>query len=217
MAYRISTIVVLFVWLCSSSLNGASFQFRLDSSELAGHAAGSYSFLLSLTDGSGFGDANSTIVLTNISLGGGSITGSPFIFGGASGSLMTTISATDSASLSLFIQDFAPGNFISFLFDVSSLQGTLGLPDRLSFSILDSAGIPLPTLAPFGDYFLGIDLSSAGPVITVYGSDMSRPPSAGSPIFIPAPSVTPIPEPSSTYVVASVLATILVSSRRTAK
>jgi hypothetical protein len=203
--------------LISAVANAETFQFALDSSELVGHPIGSYSFLLSLTDGSGFGDANSTIVLSNISLGGGSITGDPFIFGGASGSLMTTISVTDSASLSLFIQDFAPGNVISFLFEVSSLQGTLSLPDRLSFSILDNAGVPLPTLAPFGDYFLGIDLSSVGPVITVYGSDASRLPSEGGPIFIPAPTVTPIPEPSSTYVVACVLATILVSTRRTAR
>ena len=95
------------------------------------------------------------------------------------------------------------------LFTVAASSATKGgIPDRFTFYLLDSSGLTIPTLAPFGNYFLGADFYSTGPIFDAYGSDPNRAPSVGNPVSIPAPiisSASPVPEPSTIYLVGGAL------------
>ena len=162
----------------------------LDTAPLIGDPAGPFSVFLVFIDGSTIGDANNTVTVSNVQFGGGSGLGNPFVFGGASGSLETGVSITDSSFVNLFIEGFTSGTQLTFTLGLTS-NDDLGIPDRLAFSILDNTGTPIPTLAPAGDYFWGVDIHSTGPVFDAYASDLSR-----TTIFIPAPTITPIPEPA---------------------
>src|ERR1019366_312362 len=78
--------------------------------------------------------------------------------------------------------------------------------------------VPLPTLAPVGDYFLTAGLGSSGPTFSVYGSDPSRAPSVGDPVSIPPPTVSAssVPEPG-TFYLSGVLAGVLIVIRRSCR
>ena len=219
MPHKFRTIISVCVFsaLCQTASGGVIYDVTLDAAPLVGHPAGPFYVELAFTDGSGIGDANNTVTLSEFAFGGGSALGSPLVFGGASGSLETSVTITDSSFLSLFAEQFAPGLQLSFTLDLTSNDDAGGTPDRLTFYILDSFGIPLPTLAPAGDYFLGVDLGSAGPAFDVWGSDPSRAPSVGDPVSIPAPTVIPessVPEPSTIYLLGGALAMMVVLGRR---
>jgi hypothetical protein len=176
------------------------FNVTLNTMPLVGHPAGPFSVFLVFTDGDGIGDANNTATISNINFGGGSALGGPILFGGASGSLETGISITDSSFLSFFSEPFSPGSQLSFSLALTTADDLGGTPDRLTFSIVYNFGSPIPTLAPAGDFFLGADLGSTGPIFDAYGSDPSRAPTDGNPVSISAPTITlvsPVPEPSS--------------------
>ncbi|MGA2214964.1 MAG: choice-of-anchor X domain-containing protein, partial [Bryobacteraceae bacterium] len=98
---------------------------------------------------------------------------------------------TDSSVLSFIGEGFTAGTQLTFTLGLTLNDDAGGIPDRLTFFIVDSSGVPLPTLAPAGDYFLGVSLGSSGPVFAAYASDPSRSPSAGDPVSIPAPTIVP--------------------------
>jgi len=172
------------------------YDVTLDTDPLIGHPAGPFYIEFAFTDGSGVGDANNTVTIGDFNFGGGSSLGGPIVFGGASGSIETGVSMTDTSFISVFSEQFAPGLQLSFSLDLTDNDDAGGTPDRFSFFVLDSSGVPIPTLAPAGDYFLGADLTSNGPVFDVYGSDPSRPLSVGGPVSIDAPIITSSPEPA---------------------
>jgi hypothetical protein len=206
--------------LCQTVNADFIYNVTLDTAPLVGHPAGPFYVELAFTDGSGIGDGNNTVTLSNISFGGGSALGNPLLFGGTSGSLETGVTITDTSFLSIFAEQFAPGLDLSFTLDLTGNDDADGIPDRFIFYVLDSSGVALPTLAPAGDYFLGADLGSAGPVFDVWASDPSRAPSVGNPVSIPAPTVTSVsssPEPSTMYDLGGALiavATLRKRSRR---
>ena len=143
--------------------------------------------------------------------------GSPLLFGGASGSLAAGVTISDSSFLNLFYQQFAPGLQLSFSLGLTSNDDLGGTPDRFSFFVLDSSGVALPTLSPAGDYFLGADLGSAGPVFDAWASDPSRAPSVGNPVSISAPTITSdssVPEPSTIYLLGGALVVVFVLKHR---
>lgn len=188
------------------------FEVTLETAPLVGHPDAPFSLLLLLTDGEGTGNGNNILILDNITLGGGSALGDAVLFGGVSGSLSSGIALVDTSFLSLFNEQFAPGLSLRFLLSISLNDNPGGTPDRLTLSILDSAGVPVPTLAPAGDFFLGIDLKSAGPVFDLYGSDPARSLSNGGPVEMTAPTVStlnPIPEPSTAFVCGAALLAIV--------
>lgn len=197
--------------LCSiyqTALGDAIYNVTLDTSSLVGDPAGPFYLYVEFTDGSGIGDANNTVTLSDVTFGGGSALGSPVMFGGASGSLETGVSITDSSFLSFFAEQFAPGLQLSFSLDLTLNDDASGTPDRFTFFLLDSSEVALPTLAPSGDYFFGVDLHSTGPIFDAYGSDTSRSLSAGGPVSIPVPSITSlssVPEASTLYLLGGAL------------
>lgn len=169
------------------------YQVSLNTAPLVGHPAGPFYLEVALTDGSGVGDANNTVTISDIDFGGGGALGSPLVFGGAIGSLETGITITDSSFLSLFIEQFAPGGQIRFTLGLTSNDDAGGTPDRVVFFVVDGSGNALPTLAPFGDYFFAADLRSTGPVFDAYSSDTNRAPTVGPPVSIAAPTIQFLP------------------------
>ena len=194
---------------------GSIYNVTLDTTPLVGHPAGPFYIELAFTDGSGIGDLNNTVTFSNFNFGGGSALGGPLAIGGATGSLETGIAITDSSFLSLFYEQFAPGLQLSFSLGLTSNDDSGTPPDRISFFVLDSSGVPLPTLAPIGDYFFGADLGSAGPAFDAWAGDPSRAPSVGDPIAIPSPTITSaVPEPSALGLLGGALAALVILRRR---
>jgi hypothetical protein len=202
-------VVCIFSALCQTASADAIYEVTLDTSSLVGHPAGPFYVYATFTDGSGVGDANNTVTMSDFTFGGGSALGNPLVFGGASGSLETGITITDSSFFSFALEQFAPGLQLNFLLDLTLNDDSGGIPDRFSLSLLDSSGVALPTLAPSGDYFFGADIYSTGAIIDAYGSDMSRSLSVGGPVSIPVPTITSVssvPEPSTIYLLGGALA-----------
>ena len=209
---KAASLIFFVVSLCQHARGDTIYDVTLNTTPLVGHPAGPFYVELAVTDGSGVGDGNNTVSLSSFFLGGGSALGSPFTFGGVSGSLENGVTITDTSFLNVFSEQFTPGLQLSFSVDMTSNDDLGGIPDGLTLYILDSSGVPLPTLAPFGDYFLGADISSSGPNFSLYGSDPSRAPSDGNPVTIAAPTITPmstVPEPSSISLVCAPLVGIV--------
>src|ERR1700730_1342942 len=82
----------------------------VNTSSLIGHPAGPFVLAFQLTDGSGAGDANNSVTLTNFQFGSGSASGTPTLIGSASGNALSSIALTDGAFLNAYIQPFTPGN-----------------------------------------------------------------------------------------------------------
>jgi hypothetical protein len=209
-----------FVWafsgLCQTASGGMIYNVTLDTAQLVGHPAGPFYIELTFTDGSGVEDANNTVRLSNLNFGGGSALGGALLFGGASGSLETGVTIADSSVLSLFTEQFAPGLLLSFSLGLTSNDDAGDTPDGFTFFVLDSSGVAIPTLAPFGDYFFGADLGSSGPIFDAYGSDPNRALSAGNPVSISAPtiaSIDSVPELSTKYLLGAALFVIVALKR----
>lgn len=202
-------VVCAFAALCQTAIADAIYDVTLNTTSLVGHPAGPFYVFVEFTDGNGIGDANNTATLSDFTFGGGGALGSPLLFGGTSGSLETGVAMTDSSALDFLAEQFAPGLSLSFTLDLTLNDDTGGTPDRFTFFLLDSSEVPLPTLAPSGDYFFGADIHSTGPIFDAYGSDTSRSLSVGGPASIPVPTITSVssvPEPSTIYLLGAALA-----------
>jgi len=184
-------IVWLWVFTLHASLLCASnYTVSLKLSTLAGHPAGPFAVAFQLTDASGTGDANNTVTISGLNFGGGSPTGTPTLLGGATGSLSSTVTLTDSSFLGYFIQRFAPGTQLSFQVTTTSNVDATGA-DLFSFSLLDSSGQELPTVAgdTFFDPFLTISVDSQTATVQSFAGDPTKAPAAGGP---PIPAPTPV-------------------------
>jgi hypothetical protein len=178
--------------LCSGAEGStvAAYTVTLNTAPLVGHPAGPFSILIALTDGSGLGDGNNTIQITNVDFGGGSGSGGAGLFGGATGSLETGVTMNDSAPLSLLTESFSPGQTLRFTVSVTTGDDVGEIPDGMSFYILDNSGLPIPTLAPGAALLFAIEASSSPAPPETFGTDSSRSPSTGSPISVEAPVIT---------------------------
>ena len=212
-SFRICLLLCVCLGLCRIA-RADIINVSLDTSPLIGHPAGPFYFVLTFTDGSGVGDANNTLTISGVDFGGGSALGGVINFGSATGSLESTVSVTDSSVLSFFSEAFAPGLRLGFSLDLTTSDDAGGTPDAFALFLYDNSGVPIPTMAPFGDYFLAGCLGSAGAALTAYGSDPSRAPTVGDPISMAAPTVTAVPEPASIDLFVGVLVAMIISRRR---
>jgi hypothetical protein len=167
----------------------SAFQVSFNTSALIGNAAGPFAIAFVLTNGSGPADGKSTAIVTNVDLEDGKPLGDPATIGGASGELSSVVTLTNTSFLNLLVENFSPGKTLSFQVSVTGERNPGGYPAGLAILILDGSGTPLATLAPAGDYFLSVGLTSEDPFPKVYGSDPSRPPFTGTAISIPAPRI----------------------------
>jgi hypothetical protein len=164
-----------------------TYNVTFNTAPLVGHTAGPFSLVFVTTDGGGVGDANNIVAVTDVDFHGGAPAGSPLLWGGASGSLETSVNLTDNNLVNLFAESFSPGSMLTFSVSLTAQDDDGGVPDHLSMYILDHSGNRLPTLAPYADVFIGLDLGSAAPPPDAFGSDPSRSIIAGGPIAIAAP------------------------------
>lgn len=180
----------------------------LDTSTLAGP----FELAFILTDGSGSGDANNTIALSNFLFGAGGSAGpvdTTLSTGGESGDLVSGVLLVDSAFLNIFASSFTPGSLLSFDFDLTTNVDAGGTPDQFSFVLLQPDGTVVNTQDPSGaNSLLTVNVDSARPVFSAFASELT-----------PAPIVTEstgAPEPSSLPLLAMGLAGVLWSARKRA-
>jgi hypothetical protein len=160
-------------------------------SGVAGYAVG-----LSFQDGSGAGDNNNAVTLSNFAFGGGSAGGAPVLAGGASGDIHSSVTLSDNFFSSLLVEGFTPGARLSFNVNLTTNVDAGGIPDFFGFSLLFN-GNPLPTQDDtLGDNLLYFNIDSANPAAARWAT------AAGSPVALDAPTVAPaappgqVPEPA---------------------
>jgi hypothetical protein len=172
-----------------------SFNVNLDTSPLIMNPAGPFSLDFQLIDGSGTGDANNTATIDTFLFGTGNVISSPLTsIGGASGSLSSSVSITDSAFLNEFSQPLNPGSKLSFRVELTTNVDAGPAPDAFSFSILNNNGAEIPTTG-VGSALLLVNIDSTHPRVETFGT------TANSAISLSAPQVTVVPETSNLLLV----------------
>jgi len=175
----------------------------LDTSALSGPFELAFVF----TDGSGAGDANNTVTLSNFVFGGGSAgaVDTSLSTGGVSGDLISGVSLVDSAFLTIFASSFTPGCLLSFDFGLTTNVDAGGTPDQFSLALLHSDGTPVTTEDPSTDSLLTVNIDSSSPPFSVFASELT-----------PAPIVTvsaSVAEPSGLLLLATGLTVLLWTAR----
>ena len=168
-ARQFSLVAVVIAMFPTASQAGIIYDISMNTTPLISHSAGPFSLEFQLNDGSGTGNGNNTVVLSNFIFGGGSAVGIPTTNGGAIGDAGSSVTITDSSFFNQFIQQFTPGNQLGFRLSISTNVESGGTPDQFSFAILDSGGTELPTQS-FFDVFVSIAIGLAEPD----GSDVSN-------------------------------------------
>lgn len=194
------------------------YNVTLNTTPLIGHPAGPFSIGFEFADGSGIGDGNNAVFMSNFSFGAGGPSGSPLTFGIAGGDLSASIVMADAAPDNIFVQSFVPGNTLSFFLDMTTNVDAGGTPDEFIMSILDNTLTPIPTTAasPLGP-FLVIDIDSSNPTVQTFSSDSTQTPAGGgAPISIGQPTISAVPEPSTAVLALTVLC-IVWAQRRSAR
>jgi len=202
--FKSTFVAVLVLALGSAAARADSDAVQFDVSTTSIEGLGTFSLAFQLVDGSGTGDADNTVLLSNFNFYGGSASGSPLLFGGASGDVTSGISITNSDPFfNAAIQNFVPGS--SLVFDATFTNNNDSpFPDVFLMSILDPNGNGIPTLDTANDSFITVTLN--GTTTTING--VTVPPTmtfaadtTQTSYDIPAPTVTP--EPSSFVLLAS--------------
>lgn len=153
--------------LFASAIHAAPiYSVTLDTSNLS--PAGTY--FLGFQFGGGTVPGDNLVSLTNFTFGGGSASGVPFLVGGASGSLDSGITITNSDDPNILAEQFTPGSTLQFsLTFTTNYSG--GTPHQFVWSILDDTFTPIPTasndsLSPVLTFLV----DSANPTISTYGA-----------------------------------------------
>jgi len=160
----------------------------LDTSALSGPFELAFVF----TDGSGAGDANNTVTLSNFLFGGGSAgaVDTSLSTGGVSGDLTSVVSLADSAFLNIFASSFTPGSLLSFDFGLTANVDPGGTPDQFSLVLLQADGTPVATEDPSGiDSLLTVNIDSSSPAFNVFASELTPAPVVTESAAVPEPSI----------------------------
>jgi hypothetical protein len=182
---------LLFLTLAVSAVRASVIKsVTLDTSALGSLPGGPFSLAFELADGSGTGDGNNDVVLSDFQFGSGNPVGSPLIFGSAFGDVSSTVTLTDANPAGVFVQTFVPGSTLSFDLTFTTNIDPGGTADEFVFSILDGGLNPILTsssnpLSPF----LVIDVDSDNPAIQTFDADgFPAPTVADAPSAVPEPS-----------------------------
>jgi hypothetical protein len=195
------------------------YDVTLDTGPLIGDAAGPFSIGFEFVDGSGIGDGNNLLFMSNFNFGAGGPSGLPLTFGSVGGDLSSSVVMTDAAPDNIFVQSFVPGNTLSFLLNMTTNVDAGPTPDEFIMSILDNTFTPIPTTAgsPLSP-FLQIDIDSSNPTVETFSSDPTQPPAGGGgPISIGQPTVSTVPEPSGAVFYALPVLYFVWATRRRAR
>ncbi|MFO1433783.1 MAG: NF038129 family PEP-CTERM protein [Candidatus Competibacteraceae bacterium] len=167
---------------------GQLYSVSLNTLPLVGNSAGPFYVEFQLNDGSGIGDGNNTVTLSDFQFGsGGGAAGNPVTEGSATGSLTTGVVLTDSEFFNSFYEEFTPGSLLSFVLEITTQADPI-TPDQFSFAILDKTLTEIPTFGP-GDALLTIDIVSPNLIVQTFSSNPGEPPG----IELAAPTVISAP------------------------
>lgn len=212
---RAVVITLLSFFVCVSSRADVTYNVSLNTAALIGDVAGPFSVAFQLTDGSFFGDGNNTVQIDNFQFGGGeAVPDTAVTLGNAVGDLSSSVTLNDSSFLNFLIQQFTPGDVLSFAVNATANVDSGGGVDQFTFSILDNTGQEIPTeggaLARFFDVFLAINFDGPSPTIQTFESDPSQTPGGGgSPIITGMPQVALVPEPDLSPLILSLAAVLI--------
>lgn len=187
---KTSLLLAAGLLLSAGAANAASYSVSIDTSTLGALVGTSGPFSLDFILNNGDLGGNNTATISNFAFGGGSAAGTPNLFGGATGSLTTTVTLNDSSFTNEFYQEFVPGSVLSFSFSVTQNPDNI-TPDSFSIAILDGTDANIPTTDGAGNTLLQFDIDTSTGVplseINVYN---------GTGIYSGV-TVTVVPEPSS--------------------
>lgn len=162
----------------------------LDTSGLSG----TFELAFILTDGSGSGDANNTVTLTNFGFGTGGSAGTvdPLLTTtGASGDFTTGVTLIDSEFFNVFAETFTAGTLLTFDFGLTTNVDAGGTPDQFSMALLQSDGTPIPSSDPSGA-LLVVNIDSANPAFPTFATDVTPAPVVTFPATAPEPATAPL-------------------------
>jgi hypothetical protein len=134
---------------------------------------------------------NNSVSISNFNFSGGSGFGPATFIGGASGSLLGSVTLSDTGAFNEFFQTFTVGSSLSFDFTLTRKADAGPTPDAFSIAILDGNLFNVPTTG-LGDSLLLVNIN--GSTSTGVGTGSYQ----GVTL-----SITPVPEPA-TYGVVSV-------------
>ena len=202
-----SAVLVLAGFLGSAALSHAQgFRVNIATNALnlpANNANAPFSLDFQLNSGSTLN--NNSVSISNFNFSGGGGFGPATFLGGASGSLLGTVTLYDTNAFNEFFQTFTVGSSLSFDFHLSHNADAGPTPDAFSFAILDANLFNLSTTG-LGDSLFFTNLTGGGSIMGV---------GTGSYQGITI-SVIPVPEPSTYGAVAGlvIVSAVLASRRR---
>ncbi len=195
---------LLFGVTAPATASPMTYEVLVDTTSMVG--AGIFELDFQLVDG-GDGPTGTTVTLSNFSFGGGSVAGFPLTFGDASGDVGSTVTLNDTDFFNEFLQPFLPGSFLRFW--VTS-DTTLGgdPPDLFTAAFRDPDGFDILTTG-FLSEFLSLTFAPEGTPVAAFGSG------PGASFSFDTPLVTPMPEPTTVFLLGSGL--LGVATRRRAR
>ena len=153
---------------------------------------GPFELVFVFTDGTGTGDANNTVTLSNFLFGGGSAgtVDTPLSIGGISGDLTSGASLVDSAFLNIFASSFTAGSLLSFDFGLTTNVDAGGTPDQFSFALLQADGSLVNTKDPSGaNSLLTVNIDSSRPTFSTFASELTSAPIVTESSAVPEPPI----------------------------
>jgi hypothetical protein len=159
------------------------YHVTMDTSQLQGHTAGPFSLQFTFIDGSGLGDSNGAVIVTNFNFGAGGDVEGASDDDNSGGDLTSFVTLTDDTPECDFSEQFDAGTNLTFdLYATLSLDAGL-LSDEFQIAILDSESQRIPTLDTNDEDVLVRLTTSNGFSITVetYGTDPAVNPVASGP------------------------------------
>ena len=186
----------VFILVLLTSIMTFADVVTLDTSSLIGNPSGPFTLDFTFIDGSGTGDGNNTITLSDFVLGAGSLTLSSSTGGVTVGASPFAVTLTDTSFYNDVQFTFVPDTSLSFDIDATSNPDE-GTPDTFTVGILDRDLNNIPTTNPNnGIAFVEYDLPTTDPTAGMQVILSGSAPNNSDDVIIPAPTPSAVPEPS---------------------
>jgi hypothetical protein len=198
--------------LCASTGQAGTLSFHVDvnTSSIVGNPNGPFSLDFQLN---GVGPASNTVTLDDFTFTGGAPTGSPSLFGNATGNLGSTVSLNDAGSANNeFFEGFSAST-TEIQFDALVTENVnTPTPDAFVMAVLDDNLFNIPTTSAGGDdSLLLLNISQSNLNLGSFQTARSTAPDAGVTVGV---TITPEPGTLGMFLSASLLAAGWIALRR---